>query len=159
MTPNLTIQRATIDHTHEVVALVDELVREINIAIGMDAFNFDHGEASLQFKEFINQGKYVVFIARDQDTSTIGLVSCYEGYALSAGGVFGILAELYVRPAYRSQVVGHHLIEQIKAFGQLCHWKLLQVTTPPLPQFDRTLAFYEREGFVVTGGRKLQVLL
>ena len=159
MTPNLTIQRATIDHTHEVVALVGELFKEVNMAIGMDAFNFDHGEASLQFKEFINQGKYVAFIARGQDASAIGLVSFYESYALSAGGVFGTLAELYVRPAYRSQGVGHHLIEQVKAFGQSCHWKLLQVTTPPLPQFDRTLAFYEREGFVVTGGRKLQVLL
>lgn len=159
MTPNLTIQRATIDHTHEVVALVGDLFREINIAIGMDAFNFDQGEASLKFKEFIDQEKYVVFIARGQDTSAIGLVSCYESYALSASGVFGTLAELYVRPAYRSQGVGHHLIEQVKAFGQSCHWKLLQVTTPPLPQFDRSLAFYEREGFVVTGGKKLQVLL
>lgn len=159
MTLNLTIQRATIDYTHEVVALVGELFNEVNIAIGMDAFNFDQGEASLKFKEFIDQEKYVVFIARGQDASAIGLVSCYESYALSASGVFGTLAELYVRPAYRSQGVGHHLIEQVKALGQSCYWKLLQVTTPPLPQFDRSLAFYEREGFVVTGGRKLQVLL
>lgn len=159
MTPNLTIQRATIDHTYEVVALVGELFREINIAIGMDAFNFDQSEASLRFEEFINQGKYVAFIARGQDASAIGVISVYEGYALSAGGVFGTIAELYVRPAYRSQGVGHHLIEQVKAFGQSYHWKLLQVATPPLPQFDRSLAFYEREGFVVTGGRKLQVLL
>lgn len=159
MTSNLIIQRAAIDHTHEVVALVGELFREINIAIGMDAFNFDHGEASLRFKEFIDQGKYTVFIACGQDASSIGLVSFYESYALSAGGVFGTLAELYVRPAYRSQRVGHHLIEHVKAFGQSCHWTLLQVTTPPLPQFDRSLAFYEREGFMVTGGKKLQVLL
>jgi len=108
MTPNLIIQRATIDHTHEVVALVGKLFKEVNIAIGMDAFDFDQGEASLKFKEFINQKKYVMFIARGQDASAIGLVSCYESYALSASGVFGTLAELYVRPAYRSQGVGHH---------------------------------------------------
>jgi hypothetical protein len=28
-----------------------------------------------------------------------------------------------------------------------------------LPQFDRTLAFYEREGFAISGGRKLKVSL
>lgn len=31
--------------------------------------------------------------------------------------------------------------------------------TPPLPHFDKTLAFYEREGFAVTGGRKLKATL
>ncbi len=34
----------------------------------------------------------------------------------------------------------------------------LEATTPPLPQFDKTLAFYVREGFFVTGGRKLKTL-
>jgi len=29
----------------------------------------------------------------------------------------------------------------------------------PLPQFERTLGFYEREGFTVTGGRKLKTAL
>ena len=37
--------------------------------------------------------------------------------------------------------------------------KGLEVTTPPLPQFDKTLAFYEREAFAITGGRKLKVVL
>ncbi len=38
-------------------------------------------------------------------------------------------------------------------------WKRLEVTTPPLPQFDNTLAFYRREGFAITGGRKLKRVL
>jgi len=38
-------------------------------------------------------------------------------------------------------------------------WTRLEVTTPPLPQFDKTLAFYTREGFSITGGRKLKVVL
>jgi hypothetical protein len=33
------------------------------------------------------------------------------------------------------------------------------VTTPPLPQFDRTLAFYAKQGFAITGGRKLKAVL
>lgn len=31
--------------------------------------------------------------------------------------------------------------------------------TSTLPQFNKTLAFYQREGFAVTGGRKLKILL
>jgi hypothetical protein len=50
-------------------------------------------------------------------------------------------------------------MSQAKAFGSSRGWKRLEVTTPPLPQFDKTLSFYERVGFEITGGRKLKVLL
>jgi hypothetical protein len=33
------------------------------------------------------------------------------------------------------------------------------VTTPPLPVFDRTLRFYQSNGFEVAGGRKLKSAL
>jgi GNAT superfamily N-acetyltransferase len=64
-----------------------------------------------------------------------------------------------VRPQYRSCRVGFSLIEQAKAFGRKRSWKRLEVTTPPLPWFDKTLAFYQGEGFAIAGGRKLKVLL
>ena len=35
-------------------------------------------------------------------------------------------------------------------------WSRIEVTTPPLPEFGRTLRFYEANGFSVTGGRKLK---
>jgi hypothetical protein len=38
-------------------------------------------------------------------------------------------------------------------------WRRLEVTTPPLPQFDGTMAFYQREGFSIAGGRKLKLEL
>ena len=49
-----------------------------------------------------------------------------------------------------------NLIEQKKDFGRSIGWKRLEVTTPPLPQFDKTLAFYKREGFANSGGLKLR---
>jgi hypothetical protein len=55
--------------------------------------------------------------------------------------------------------VGLRLVSEAKAFGSSRGWSSLEVTTPPLPQFDRTLAFYEREGFSIAGGRKLKVVL
>jgi hypothetical protein len=38
-------------------------------------------------------------------------------------------------------------------------WTRLEVTTPPLPQFDRTMAFYERQGFSISGGLKMKLSL
>lgn len=74
-------------------------------------------------------------------------------------GAFGTIPEIFVRLEFRSQNVGMRLVEQAKSFGSSRGWKRLEVTTPPLPEFDKTLAFYEREEFVITGGRKLKVLL
>jgi len=85
-------------------------------------------------------------------------IALYESYALYAEGAFATIPELYVRPAYRANGLGLRLV-QAKSFGASRGWTRLEVTTPPLPQFDRTLAFYEREGFAISGGRKLKIAL
>ena len=139
--------------------MVGELLDEIMAAIGIQVFNFSLDETALRLKDFIGQEKYFVFVARDGNTNAIGFVAMYEGYALYAEGAFGTIPELYVRPAYRSQGVGLRLLEQAKSFGNSRGWTRLEVTTPPLPQFDKTLLFYQREGFAITGGRKLKVTL
>lgn len=87
------------------------------------------------------------------------VIALYESYALYAEGAFGTIPELYVRPGFRSKELGFQLIAQAKSFGRSRGWKRLEVTTPPLPEFDKTLAFYEREGFAITGGRKLKIAL
>ena len=51
------------------------------------------------------------------------------------------------------------LLDAVRAHGREAGWSRLEVTTPPLPAFERTLAFYEREGFAVAGGRKLRTPL
>jgi len=84
-----------------------------------------------------------------------GLLALYESYALYAAGIYGMIPEYYVRPAHRSQGVGAALLGQARLVGKSRGWRRLEVTTPPLPQFDRALSFYRREGFVISGGRKL----
>ena len=49
------------------------------------------------------------------------------------------------------------MVNEAKRVARSNGWARLEVTTPPLPQFDRTLAFYERQGFSVSGGRKMKV--
>ena len=155
----IAIQRATADHAHEVAIMVGELLHEIMNAIGIQAFHFDLEEMAARLTDFIGHEKYFVFIAQDKEAGPVGFIALYESYALYAEGAFGTIPELYVRPQFRSQDTGRRLMELAKAFGRSRGWKRLEVTTPPLPQFDRTLSFYERDGFAITGGRKLKVTL
>ena len=89
----------------------------------------------------------------------MGCLTLTENRALYAEGAFGIIPEMYVRPAFRSRAVGAMLLAEAKQVARLRRWTRLEVTTPPLPQFDRTLAFYERQGFNISGGRKMKVRL
>jgi len=157
MTANVIIRRATLADVHAVAAMTGELLNEIMSTIGVQAFNFNLAETTARLSDFIDREKYVVFVAEGADAGLVGFIALVESHALYAEGAFGIIPELFVRPAFRSQGVGTLLVEQAKSFGKSRGWTRLEVTTPPLPQFDKTLAFYERDGFAITGGRKLKV--
>ena len=159
MNTDITIRKATADYTQSLAVLVGELLAEITDAIGNQAFNFNLEETSLRLKVFIDQEKYFVFAACNNNEDPIGFITLYESYALYAEGIFGTIPEFYVKPEYRSKGVGFQLVSQAKSFGLSKGWKRLEVSTPPLPQFEKTLAFYEREGFAITGGRKLKIEL
>lgn len=155
---HMIIRPATIEEAPEVAVMVGELLAEIMDAIGVQAFNFDLSATVRRLADFIAKEKYFVFAAWDGEAPA-GFIALYESYALYAEGAFGTIPELYVRPAYRSARVGLQLVACAKELGRSRGWTRLEVTTPPLPQFDKTLAFYEREGFAITGGRKLKVVL
>ncbi len=153
----ITVRRAETADADTVAHLVGELLQEIMERIGSDVFHFDLDETQARLKTFIAEEKNFVFVAADHEKGeAVGFVTVYEGHALYAEGAFGTMAELYVRPAYRSRGLGKAMVDAVKAFGNARGWKRLEVTTPPLPVFDATLAFYEREGFEISGGRKLK---
>lgn len=154
-----TIRRATLSDAPEVAAMVGELLDQIMGAIGVQAFHFDLAETTSRLADFLGREKYFVFVAECGQAGLAGFVSLYESHALYAEGSFGTIPELYVRPGHRKHGLGRALLTAARSFGAARNWKRLEVTTPPLPQFDRTLAFYEREGFSITGGRKLKVAL
>ena len=159
MSPDFTIRQALASDAQEVAVMVGELLTEIMNAIGVQTFNFDLAETTTRLKDFLHREKYFVFVARSGSGNPAGFIALYESYALYAEGAFGTIPELYVRPKYRANGLGLRLLSQAKSFGASRKWTRLEVTTPPLPQFARTLAFYEREGFAISGGRKLKVSL
>ncbi len=140
--------------------MVGELLSEIMQTISTPAFHFDLSETIARACSFMTRETYIVFVATDPATQAyLGFVACYEGCALYAEGVFGVIAELYVRPDFRSCGIGRELLKALKERAAARAWTRLEVTTPPLPEFARALRFYETEGFAVTGGRKLKLPL
>lgn len=138
--------------------MIGELLSEIMDAINEKAFNYDPYSTEERARDLIERGVYWVLVAKDAlSDKLVGFVSLYESYALYSEGAYGTIPELYVRKAYRSTGVGEKLIQEAMRFGKGRGWRRLEVTTPPLPQFDRTLNFYQSNGFQITGGRKLKV--
>lgn len=136
--------------------MVGELLEEIMTVIGSHAFDFDLDATTLRLSDFVLRGIYGGHVATE-DAFPVGFVTAYESHSLYANGAFGTIPELYVRPPYRSQGIGELLLGAMADTGRQRGWQQLEVTTPPIPLFDRTVAFYEKSGFAVTGGRKLRI--
>ncbi|WP_408340155.1 GNAT family N-acetyltransferase [Paraburkholderia sp. RL17-337-BIB-A] len=92
------------------------------------------------------------YVALEGD-SPVGVLLMTEGMAIYAGGAFGQITELYVRPEYRSRGLAAALIREATKLGMKRGWKRLDVGAPGQPRWARTLAFYLSVGFVEVGPR------
>jgi GNAT superfamily N-acetyltransferase len=156
---DIVIERALVSDAEDIAVMVGALLQEIMETVGVQAFHFDQMETVSRLQDFLHREKYIVFVARNESRKAIGFIGLCESYALYTEGCFGTIPELYVSPTYRSHHLGATLIAQAKAYGASQGWRRLEVTTPALPEFNKTLAFYQREGFEISGGRKLKVLI
>jgi GNAT superfamily N-acetyltransferase len=100
-------------------------------------------------------GQYTVLLA-EVEGQVVGCLSLVASIALYMEGPFGVVPELFVRPQWRSMGIGRQLLEEADKLAAKRGWRCLEVTTPPLPEFDRTLAFYHGCGFEIAGGRKMR---
>lgn len=102
--------------------------------------------------------RYTAFLAQNPGGGWIGVVTVMEAFAIYANGKYGIIDEMYVTPAYRSQGVGKQLIDAVKQLGRQRGWLRLDVAAPPGEKWKRSVRFYESYGFVFTGP-KLRFML
>lgn len=138
--------------------MVGDLLNEIMEKIDSKVFNFNPKETEERARSLIKDGKYWVFVAEDSKSKDIiGFVSLYESYALYSEGSYGTIPELFVKNNWRSKSVGQELLIKVSEFAKEKGWHRIEVTTPPLPEFDRALSFYKNNGFEITGGKKLKV--
>lgn len=157
---NIQIRKALPEDADQIASMVKALTDEIMKAIGEKQFNIDLTETAARCRRFLEREIYSVYQAVDAAIAApIGFIALCESHALYAEGAFGLIQELYVDPTRRSQGIGRRLVESAIGHGRRRGWKRLEVCTPPLPQFTGTIAFYERQRFEITGGRKMKVLL
>ena len=147
MTLQFTVAPATAEDAAAVAVMVGELLAEIMHTVGVPFFDFNLHDTITRLSDFIARDKYIVYLARDGEGHPAGFISLVESVALYAGGTIGTIPELYIRVSYRSAGIGMALVASARSCAVARGWKRLEVTTPPLPAFDRTLLFYEREGF------------
>lgn len=86
------------------------------------------------------------------------LITIAETESLYAGGKIGLVQELYVVPDMRSEQIGKSLIEKSIEYARDKEWNRLEGGAPAYPEWARTKAFYEREGFSEIGPRLKYVL-
>jgi len=153
------IQRAGVKDAPQVAELIGALLDEISVAAGAPQFDVGIESLTTQARDFLASGHYTVLLASESEASPpVGVLALYRAGTLYANGYFGVIAELYVCPPWRSRGIGRRLLDAAQRLAVIQGWTRLEVTTPPLPEYERTQRFYERHGFAVTGGRKLRWL-
>ena len=129
---------------HYVSMLLTELEGEESEFEGIDKDKIFHD------MEAVTE-RFNAFVAKDNSGKVVGIMTVMESFAIYAGGYYGVIDEMYVDPYCRSQGIGKKLIVALKKFARQKKWQRIDVTAPPEGKWKRTVAFYEREGFIFTG--------
>ncbi len=145
-------------HSAQIAKLAVCLTQEIIERTGQHQFDVDVTLATSLCERYIENGQYHVMAAY-YENCIIGFGALCESHSLYAEGTFGILQEFYVLPEYRSHNVGQLLMDDIATYAKQRKWKRLELCTPPVPEFDRTVAFYKGNGFDITGGYKMKRII
>lgn len=99
------------------------------------------------------QNGFWAFLAETASGEPVGVLTLNQCAAIYAGGQFGEIAELYVKPEHRSSHVGERLLETARTFARSRRWTSLEVGAPDVPKWSRSVAFYKANGFKEIGPR------
>ncbi len=101
----------------------------------------------------LDSGRFLALLAKDESSAAVGVLTLSVSFALYAGGDYGTIDEVYVRPGYRGVGIGGQLVEAAVAIARGKGWYRLDVTGPADQHDERAVRFYERLGFEFTGPR------
>ncbi len=155
---NINFRDATVKDAELIGSFVVELTTEICKLTNAQHFDIDLNGTIQRCYELIRDGYYFAIIGI-YDNKPVAVVTMTETYALYAGGKIGVIQEFYVAPELRASGVGSMLIEQVQDYGKKHNWSCIELCTPPLPEFERTLNFYQINGLSPVGGRKMRQAL
>ena len=144
------IRQATIDDCDFVGMLVFELITELSAP---KPAGVTQSKVFQTTRELMSGSLIWAFLAESDNGEPVGVLNLSACAAIYAGGRFGEITELYVRPEQRSEGIGAQLIHASRVFGTAQGWTRLEVCAPPVPQWDRSVIFYQQNGFLLLGPR------
>ncbi len=150
----VTVTVAAAVDSKSVAALTHALVCELTGGTPPPALS-DYEETA---HDLLSGNRFWSLLARDGQGKPIGVLSLNECASIYAGGWFGEITEFYVTPEFRGSGAGLALIKDAHDFACKRGWPRLEVGAPPLPEWQKTVAFYKARGFVEVGPR-LKLLL
>lgn len=128
---------------------VRELIAELYLELGDE-------EASITFlkdeliQDLLDSDKTQILKAVLPGVGIAGILTVTESQAIYSGGPYGSIDELYVLPEYRNRQLGKLLLDAVKAIASDRKWHRVDVTAPTR-DYERTVSFYEQNGFEFTG--------
>jgi len=134
---------------------VVDLTNEICERTNANHFGIELETTIKRCKELLSKGHYLAILGWSNN-KPIAVATFNEIYALYAGGKIGAIQEFYVIPEHRSTGIGKLLVNEVRTYGKNNNWSCIELCTPPLPEFERTLSFYQTNGLVPVGGRKMR---
>lgn len=152
---NIRFSQATTADAKLISDMVLALTEEITSRSNLPLFNISGKETEQRFTQLLNAGHYHTCLCYVDDCP-VGMVTYTETHALYAGGAIGLIQEFYVEPEARSLGIGSLMVDHIRTLGQQNDWSCIELCTPPLPEFEDTLNFYQRNGLTPVGGRKMR---
>lgn len=155
---NIDFRKATPNDSEHIGSLVVKLTSEICELTNTQHFDIDLNGTVQRCRELLTEGHYAAIIGFNEG-NPVAVATITETYALYAGGKIGVIQEFYVSPEYRASGAGSMLLEQVKTYGAQQQWSCIELCTPPLPEFERTLNFYQKNGLIPVGGRKMRQTL
>jgi len=152
---NIKFRQATIKDIEIISDMVVELTNEISELTQSQPFDINRQNTIDCCESLIRDGHYFAIIG-EVENKPIAVATMTQTYALYAGGKLGSIQEIYISPQYRSFGFGALLIKQVQTFATQQKWNCIELCTPPLPEFERTLSFYQKNGLTPVGGRKMR---
>jgi GNAT superfamily N-acetyltransferase len=73
-------------------------------------------------------GRLLAVLAKDEHGVAVGLLTLTQSFALYAGGEYGVIDEMYVRPEYRGQDIERQLLDEAVAIATRRRWFHLDIT-------------------------------
>lgn len=142
------IRRADASDVEVVAKLVLDLLNELS---GDEPSEYATGELS-EIATSLFRTQELCAVLAEREGEAVGVL-VLNGCASLYAGRFGEVTEMYVKPSCRSAKTGELLLKEAAEIAKERSWSRLEVGTPEQPMWQRTLAFYKRNGFIETGVR------